>query len=295
MLHTLKCSFLKPRSLFQKLSMATLNLPKCLDASSNIPTDVRFLFASDNGAATEEVTAHKLILALASKVFEREFYGSVKEPKDDIKIVDASKDVFQVMINFIYNKEMDWSVYNFSFLSSLYYLADKYDIKDMESKILHNISDQKISTKDALDVAHLAEAYHFFPKLSKTLYDVASLCLKEDFKGRFEAVFDFFSEIEVTDTNSLVACKIMARMKTVKSSKCENCWHDPCLNKYGLTKDNFVPGARVTWVLGKGHSKINKLIKIQEGSPHKFVGFLKGGIICSDLSLRPTSYLYNCL
>jgi len=275
--------------------MATLNLPKCLDASSNIPTDVRFLFASDDGATTEEVTAHKLILTLASEVFEREFYGSVKEPIDDIKIVDASKEVFQVMINFIYNKEMDWSVFNLSFLSSLYYLADKYDIKDMESKILSNISEQKISKDDVLDVASLAEAYQFFPKLSEALYDVAALCLKEDFKGRFEAVFDFFSEMEVTDTNSLVACKIMARMKRVKYSKCENCWHSPCLNKKGLTKDNFVPGARVTWVSGKGHSQIDRLIKIQEGSPHKFFGFLKGGIMCSDLSLRPTSYLYNCL
>ena len=51
--------------------MAT-NLSLTLSSSSNIPTDVKFVFkveAEDNNTV-KEVNAHKLILALVSDVFE---------------------------------------------------------------------------------------------------------------------------------------------------------------------------------------------------------------------------------
>ena len=41
------------------------------------PTDVRFWFKDEEGV-TKEVKAHTQILAAASDVFHREFYGSFK-------------------------------------------------------------------------------------------------------------------------------------------------------------------------------------------------------------------------
>ena len=123
---------------------------------------------------------------------------------------------------------------------------------------------------------------------------MAVLCLKEDFRGRFESVLDFFSD-EATATNSVVMVKIMARMKKHKSSKCENCTQSPCLHRLGVTKDNFVPGARVTWVEDRGHSQIDRLIAVQDAAALRFVGGLKDGTCCKNLTLKPTHYLYNCL
>ena len=63
----------------------------------------------------------------------------MKESGECIKIVDASQEVFSVMVEFIYDKKLDWAVYSLSFLTSLYYLAEKYNIKDLMEKILIKI------------------------------------------------------------------------------------------------------------------------------------------------------------
>ena len=69
--------------------MAMRKLSMCLDPSRGPPMDVTFIFKK--GADVREIKAHKLILSIASDVFNREFYGSMKEPKDNIDIVDASQ------------------------------------------------------------------------------------------------------------------------------------------------------------------------------------------------------------
>ena len=110
------------------------NLPKCLSPDSTIPTNVRFLFHL--GGVIKEVKAHKMILALVSDVFTTEFFGSMKEDKDDIDIKDASQEVFQAMIDFIYNKQVDLGEYDLPFTSQLYNLAEKYNIKDLRNEII---------------------------------------------------------------------------------------------------------------------------------------------------------------
>jgi hypothetical protein len=57
-------------------------------------------------------------------VFKKEFYRSLKEASENIKIMGAGKEAFQV-INFIYNKAMDWEGFDLGILSSLYYLLGR--------------------------------------------------------------------------------------------------------------------------------------------------------------------------
>ena len=103
--------------------MAANNLPNCLSDIFGIPHDVRFLCEYNN--TVMEVVAHKLILSLASDVFKREFFGSMKESEEVIKIVDTNQEVFKTMVEFIYNKKIAWTKCSLGFLSSLYYLAEK--------------------------------------------------------------------------------------------------------------------------------------------------------------------------
>ena len=72
--------------------MAVNKLSKCLD-NSGLPTDVQFVFKGEYNLP-KKVKAHKLILSIASDVFEREFYGSMKEDGDKITIEDAEQEVF---------------------------------------------------------------------------------------------------------------------------------------------------------------------------------------------------------
>ena len=63
------------------------------------------MFSNEDSVVSTEVFSHKFVLSLASDVFKREFYGSMKESGECIKIVDASQEVFSVTVEFIYGKK----------------------------------------------------------------------------------------------------------------------------------------------------------------------------------------------
>eukprot|EP00092_Neocalanus_flemingeri_P016201 GFUD01017535.1.p1 GENE.GFUD01017535.1~~GFUD01017535.1.p1 ORF type:complete len:238 (-),score=71.67 GFUD01017535.1:117-830(-) len=236
--------------------MAAPNLPKCLEPNSIIPTDIRFLFKLGNNSV-KEVKAQKVILAIGSDVFEREFYGSINEKKDEVTIVDASQEVFQVMIDFIYNKQPNWKDLSISFLCSLYYLADKYIIGSLKTEIIDCISEQKIeiTKEEVLEDAHLAEKNSHHEPLSEALYDVATAVLKAEFRGKVEKASEFFKEAEFSQANAVVLFKMMSRLNSVKtlpSSCCKNCQRTPCLTGQGVTRENFAPGAKINSLRDRG-------------------------------------------
>ena len=136
--------------------MAAKRLFKSLDSESTPPTDVKFRF-KDKEEAENELRAHKLILGIASDVFDREFFGSMKETKEVIDIVDATHDVFKVMIEYIYNKQFCWDDYDLGFLASLYYLADKYNIGDLQDEIIASVPRHTVSKGNVLEIGILAD------------------------------------------------------------------------------------------------------------------------------------------
>jgi len=218
-------------------------ISKCLD--SDLATDVRFLFKKDEGGVVTEVKAHKLILAIASDVFKRNFFGSFEsESKVDIK--DVSEEVFKAMVDYIYNKDMDWDGHELSFLASLYYVADKYDISELREEIIASIPEHKVSDENVLDVAILAEANTHHQPLSDALYDAGASYLMERFKGKAGNVYKFCSENEASDMTGLVVYKMLGRMERLpKPKECDKCQKTPCLNGRLLTRENFVTGANV--------------------------------------------------
>jgi len=201
------------------------------------PTDVRFWF-KDEGGAVKEVKAHTNILAAASDVFYREFYGSFRV-ENDIEVKDASQEVFLAMIEFIYNKKLVFKDVSLSFLASLYYLADKYNLEDLRDEIVAFIPELKITKDNVLEVARLAEDNILHQSLSGALYDAAARFVKKD-KGVVDDL--------CTDGNeeyAMVIFKLIKRSNKVKSDLCGNCQQATCLTGQQLTRDNFVKGAKV--------------------------------------------------
>lgn len=82
--------------------------------------DVNFIFDSDG--VSEYVPAHKCILAAASPVFKRMFYGELKEGSE-IRIVDVCADGFKAFLQYFY---LDAVTYNNSSIADVMKLADKY-------------------------------------------------------------------------------------------------------------------------------------------------------------------------
>jgi len=268
-------------------------LSQCLSPSSTLVTDVRFLF-NEGGGVVKEVTAHRLILALISDVFEREFFGSMKEDKYDIPIKDSSQEVFQAMINFIYNKKPDWNNYDLTFLSQLYYLAEKYNIGELRIEIIASIETRQITDENVLDVAILAEENILHQPLSDSLYEVATIFLMKKFDGKLNNAIEFFSGSEASEVHGLVLMKIMARMKNTECSiplKCKNCKSSPCLDGQGLTFGNFVTGAEVILINGNGHHKI-KLIHANDY--RSFSASLTDGTTKNGLTLDPLYVAFKC-
>ncbi len=87
--------------------------------NSNI-ADVYFIFTDEK----KKIAANKCLLAIASPVFEKMFYGHLKEP-GDITIVDATHDAFLEFLQFFYCDKFELSTDN---ICEVLTLADKYDV-----------------------------------------------------------------------------------------------------------------------------------------------------------------------
>ena len=277
--------------------MASFNLPMFLDPKSNAcpPPDVTFVLTTKDDEVVE-VKAHKLILAFASDVFNREFYGSLSS-EDIIHIKDSSHEVFELFIAFIYSKQLKWKDYDLAILSSLYYLAEKYNVKVLREEIITFIPEYKIKKEHVLEVATLAEENILNPELSQALYLSASTCLKSEFGGEIKKVYDFVTRPGVNESHAVVIFKLLCMMKTVKIEHCENCTLPTanCLNGQGITFKNFVPGAKVnpTNLAVTGfQERVKRLVCVI--SDREFTGTRLDGTVVENLHLSPEYYKYEC-
>ena len=87
-----------------------------------------------------EVEAPKLILALASPVFEMEFYGGqwAEQGRDRLDIVD-DRGVFRKLVSFVYKQDVDFSCVDDLQLWDLLYLANKYLVKHLRKMVEEKI------------------------------------------------------------------------------------------------------------------------------------------------------------
>ena len=156
-------------------NLLATRVQQSLSSTSDLPTDVKFLFKeeAESGTIVKEIRAHKLILALVSNVFQTGFFGGIVDD-GDIIIKDASKEAFEVMIEFIYNKVTDISNCDFDILCETYYLSDKYNINLLKEETLRSIRSKDISAGNVLEVVNLAEQHSAHEELVETLYEAVS-------------------------------------------------------------------------------------------------------------------------
>jgi len=215
------------------------------------PTDVRFWFKDADGAV-KEVKAHSQILASASDVFYRQFYGSLKA-ENDVEIKDASQESFLAMIEYVYNKKLVFKDISLSFLASLYYLANKYNIEDLRDEIVASIPEHEVTKENVLEVGLLAEENVLHQELSEALYDVAAGFVKDK-----RAVDDLCAD--ENEEHAVVIFKVINKSRKVKSELCGNCQQTPCLSGQQLTSANFVKGAKVRHTSWSGQDRWAVLI-----------------------------------
>ena len=199
------------------------NLEESLSEDFGIPTDIKFVFTKkeggDGSTSIEEIRAHKSILALASDVFKKCFYGGFKEDNGSIGIEDATKESFDAMISFIYNKKTDLSNYDFDLLCSIYYLADKYNINALEEETLKAVKSKHIPSDNVLDIGVLAMKHSIHDKLAEALFEAAARRLSRLFKGDLSRAADYLAKVDADDNLDPIryksVVKIMARLRMI--------------------------------------------------------------------------------
>lgn len=86
--------------------------------------DVEFVLKSKLSGGEARVPAHKAILAASSPVFDRMFFGALKEGAE-VKVTDVSFEAFCEFLQFFYVDEMELSETN---IYAVFKMVDKYDV-----------------------------------------------------------------------------------------------------------------------------------------------------------------------
>uniref|UniRef100_A0A336LV25 CSON005345 protein n=1 Tax=Culicoides sonorensis TaxID=179676 RepID=A0A336LV25_CULSO len=100
--------------------------------------DCKFVFPSQKKECRERVVyAHKLLMAVASPVFERMFFGGMfiesknGEKLTTVEIKDIEPEVFQTVLRYIYTG--DWEYHSIKDLFQIFAVAHKYELIDLEN------------------------------------------------------------------------------------------------------------------------------------------------------------------
>ena len=114
--------------------------------SFGIPSDVKFLLRG-MGATRKTISAHKvllylllflflllsqMILAMASPVFQRQFYSERDDTEREIEVYDFSFEEFDAMIRYIYGAKVNLPCFDVKSLVSLHSLAVRYEMEDFQ-------------------------------------------------------------------------------------------------------------------------------------------------------------------
>ena len=121
--------------------MSIVDWKQFLKSDSELPPDVLFHVSEEKekegweGEEPEEkggdVGAHRLLLAGASPVFRRQFFGSLRETAEVVTIRGTTVEAFRTLINYIYTPLGQFSLDHIGCPSGLFHIvnvAEKYQL-----------------------------------------------------------------------------------------------------------------------------------------------------------------------
>eukprot|EP00092_Neocalanus_flemingeri_P017118 GFUD01018513.1.p1 GENE.GFUD01018513.1~~GFUD01018513.1.p1 ORF type:complete len:285 (-),score=58.94 GFUD01018513.1:89-943(-) len=217
------------------------SISKSLDPSFGIPTDVTFQILTSG----KEVKAHKYVLALASPVFKKQFFGDAKETEDVIPVKETTEESFKTMIDFTYGKEIDWKEMTIEDLFNVSNMAEKYLNETLMKEVQKVFEDVDITVDNAVTVAATAEEFSQFEDISKALVVHCVKFLKSVLTTQDEFV-KFAAKYANTEM-SQTALSLISKFPEVSPAEkqCGKCGKDCRQGKGLLTSDHIAVGDRV--------------------------------------------------
>ena len=195
-----------------------------LSPNSDLPPDVSFLVADGDRSSNSSKTirAHRCLLGGVSEVFRKQFFGPMKDDREEIEVEETTAEAFQTMIDFIYRKagpdtfSMD-SIKCPQKQFEVLQLAEYYQVWDLKIPVKKTLEKLDVTGENFVHSAKVASNY-------KVLFEDFSLilstrCLKF-LQDTAKNPYDMASVIEDTLNNFPGASlDILLQLKRVKEEK----------------------------------------------------------------------------
>ena len=162
------------------MAFVKTNWAQFLKPDSDLPTDVVFSVEERNeGGETnvEKVFAHKLLLAGASPVFRKQFFGALKEAVDEVVVQDTTIEAFTTMIEFMYMAPEETGMFSLKnpncaqSLCELVNISEKYQILDLNNLAKAALQNLSVTEENLIFTATTAKNYSVFEDVSSLLTD----------------------------------------------------------------------------------------------------------------------------
>ncbi|XP_016996981.2 uncharacterized protein [Drosophila takahashii] len=137
--------------------------------------DCRFLVGSGSSPSQRLIAGHKLLLAMASPVFERMFYGNLPDKTDPIVIPDVQPEAFEAMLEYIYTDRI--TIGSFDKACELCYVAKKYMLPHVVTRCTHFLW-ADLSPKNACRAYEFAKLFDE-PRLMQSSMDLIAANTRE--------------------------------------------------------------------------------------------------------------------
>ena len=178
---------------------------------TEIPYDITFVIEE----CGSKVMAHKFIMAMGSPVCIKQFYGELRENKDEIIIKNTTKEAFVTMVDLFYGKEVDLATKSIEKLFDIANMAEKYQVDALKKKLEEAALKYSLyDTNDVVIVGAIAEKFCQFEYLANAIQMRCSKFLSSILKvpDDFCGFADKYAGTELAG----VALKLQAGIKHVK-------------------------------------------------------------------------------
>ena len=134
-----------------------------LSPDSSLPPDVTFVVRGED-EEEKKVAAHRFLLAATSPVFNRQFYGPMKDIREVIEVKDTTPEAFMTMMNYIY-KDPGEESFNLNDIDcpqklfELVELAERYEIPNLKEIASRALETLDISLENMIFTATVAKNY----------------------------------------------------------------------------------------------------------------------------------------
>ena len=216
------------------------------DPSYGTPADVTFHIRDKDRAIPGEVKGHKLILSAFSPVFKSMFFGPLKETREVIPIEQTTLEAFEILVEYIYQKDIDWSKMTVLEMYDIVNLAERYQMSDLMTEIKTQMEVVAITDENLMDTAHIATQFSQFPDVSSTLLNSCARFLQKTKRTPVDRLD--FAINQSGGGQEVTTLQLLMLVRDLPTLECGNCGEpmEMCMDgKVVETMDKFTIGLKL--------------------------------------------------